>query len=64
MKWPWVRRRVDYDAAVEVARLALEKAKADRRHALQLAARARDLRERNGFAEAIRLAMGVSDDDC
>lgn len=62
MRWPWTRVR-HYEAAVDVAREALEKARLDRAEALKLAAQARRLREQNGFAEAIRAAMGVKRDD-
>lgn len=57
MKPPWRRAR-ERDASVEAARLALEKALADRQIALALAEHARALRKQNGFAEAIRQAMG------
>jgi len=61
VRWPWERRRAAAAAAQDALR-ELRKARRQRAAAAELATKARVMRERNGFADAIRLAMGVTDD--
>lgn len=56
MRWPWSKAPDDVD--VEAAREAVQRAVADRPKVLEVAQRARDLKARNGFGEAITRAMG------
>jgi hypothetical protein len=54
MRWPWKKPATD----VTAAKNAVQEAVADRPKVREVAQRARELKQRNGFAEAIQRAMG------
>jgi hypothetical protein len=59
MRWPWRHHNSDSaDEALAEARREREEAQARREEVKSIAARLRDLREANHFAESIRRALG------
>lgn len=67
MRFPWSKRRKARTRGGEQARQQAqvhhEEIQAQWPEVRRVSQSLRELRERNGFAEAIRLAMGVHDDD-
>jgi hypothetical protein len=62
VKWPWHRVRAARQAA-EAAEERLRKVREDRESAHRLGEEARTMITTNGFADAVRIAMGVSPRD-
>lgn len=63
MRWPWQRRREEAERQALVAVDMYLQALDDRGHARRLAAESRRINNENGFAKAIRTAMGVDHDN-
>lgn len=58
MRFPWQRKPHEDDTDLEGAQKAVESALADWPKVDAVAKKARQLRERNGFADAVNKAMG------